>query len=41
MAEAHNNLGNALRTIGDIDGAIQAYQDALIIASAIRRHITT
>ena len=25
MAEAHNNLGNALRMIGDFDGALQAY----------------
>ena len=30
MAEALNNLGNALRMTGDIDGAIQAYQDALV-----------
>ena len=29
MAEALNNLGNALRMTGDIDGAMQAYQDAL------------
>ena len=29
MAEALNNLGNALRVTGDVDGAIHAYQDAL------------
>jgi tetratricopeptide (TPR) repeat protein len=29
MAEALNNLGNALRMSGDIDGAIEAYQEAL------------
>jgi tetratricopeptide (TPR) repeat protein len=29
MAEALNNLGNALRLTGDIDGALQAYQEAL------------
>ena len=29
MAEALNNLGNALRMTGDIDGAMQAYQEAL------------
>jgi tetratricopeptide (TPR) repeat protein len=29
MAEGHNNLGNALRMTGDIDGAIHAYQEAL------------
>ena len=29
MAEALNNLGNALRLTGDIDGALHAYQEAL------------
>jgi tetratricopeptide (TPR) repeat protein len=29
MPEALNNLGNALRLTGDIDGAIHAYQEAL------------
>ncbi len=30
MAEALNNLGNALRVTGDVDGAVSAYQDALM-----------
>ena len=29
MAEALNNLGNALRMTGDVDGAMHAYQEAL------------
>ena len=29
MAEAYNNLGNALRMAGDVDGAIEAYHNAL------------
>ncbi len=29
MSEALNNLGNALRVIGDKDGAMNAYQEAL------------
>ena len=31
MAEALNNLGNALRVTGDVDGAHHAYQEALTL----------
>ena len=40
MPEALNNLGNASRTTGDIDGAMHAYQDTLTSAPSIRRPTT-